>query len=291
MAIKECKDYFERELAKALNLIRVTAPLFVESSSGLNDELNGVERPVEFDLLESGESVQIVQSLAKWKRFALGRYKFKENEGLYTDMNAIRRDEYVDEIHSIYVDQWDWEVVITKERRNLNTLKETVDKIYKVILNTQKHIKNNFPALEENNLPDKIYYITTQELEDKYPTLTPKEREYAITKEMGAVCIMQIGGKLASGKPHDGRAPDYDDWSMNCDILLYYKLLDIAMEISSMGIRVDEHSLVAQVKAANCEHRLEYPFHKAVLNRELPYTIGGGIGQSRLCMFFLQKCI
>lgn len=289
VAIKECKDYFERELAKALNLIRVTAPLFVESSSGLNDELNGVERPVEFDLLESGESVQIVQSLAKWKRFALGRYKFKENEGLYTDMNAIRRDEYVDEIHSIYVDQWDWEVVITKERRNLNTLKETVDKIYKVILNTQKHIKNNFPALEENNLPDKIYYITTQELEDRYPTLTPKQREYAITKEMGAVCIMQIGGKLASGKPHDGRAPDYDDWSMNCDILLYYKLLDIAMEISSMGIRVDEHSLVAQVKAANCEHRLEYPFHKAVLNRELPYTIGGGIGQSRLCMFFLQK--
>lgn len=289
VAIKECKDYFERELAKALNLIRVTAPLFVESSSGLNDELNGFERPVEFDLLESGKSVQIVQSLAKWKRYALGRYKFNENEGLYTDMNAIRRDETVDEIHSVYVDQWDWEMVISKERRNLETLKETVDKIYQVILKTQKHIIEKFPSLEKNNLPDKIYYITTQELENKYPTLTPKEREYAITKEKGAVCLMQIGGKLASGKPHDGRAPDYDDWTMNCDILLYYKLLDIALEISSMGIRVDEKSLVVQVKEANCEHRLEYPFHKAVLNKELPYTIGGGIGQSRLCMFFLQK--
>lgn len=289
VAVKECKDYFERELAKALNLIRVTAPLLVRTSSGLNDELNGIERPVEFDILETGEYVQIVQSLAKWKRYALGRYKFDENEGLYTDMNAIRRDEIVDEIHSIYVDQWDWERVIAKQDRNLDTLKATVDSIYEVILNTQKHIIKKFPALKENYLPENIFYITSQELEDRYPDLSPKQREYNITKEKGAVCIMQIGGKLNSGKPHDGRAPDYDDWAMNCDILLYYELLDIALEISSMGIRVDENSLVAQVKEAKCEHRLEFPFHKAVLNKELPYTIGGGIGQSRLCMFFLHK--
>lgn len=289
VAVKECKDFFERELAKALNLTRVTAPLIVRPSTGLNDQLNGIERPVEFDLLETGENVQIVQSLAKWKRYALGRYNFGVGEGIYTDMNAIRRDETVDAIHSIYVDQWDWEKVITKESRNLDTLKETVDRIYEVILSTRDHMYKVFPELDHNGLPDRIFYITTQELLDMYPTLTPKQREYEITKAKGAVCLMQIGGKLTSGTSHDGRSPDYDDWSLNCDILLYYKQLDIAFEISSMGIRVDENSLVSQLKEAGCENRLSMTFHKAIIEKKLPYTIGGGLGQSRICMFFLKK--
>ncbi len=293
LAIKSCKDFFERELARQLQLIRVSAPLFVTPESGLNDRLNGVERPVEFDLLETGKNVQIVQSLAKWKRYALGKYGFVVGEGLYTDMNAIRRDETTDAIHSIYVDQWDWEKVIDKKERTLDTLKETVRRIYDALLNTERHMSALYPELGEafakQPMPSEITFITTQELEDKYPTHTPKEREHAIAKEYGAVCLMQIGGKLRSGKPHDGRSPDYDDWSMNCDILLYFDVLDISLEISSMGVRVDEEALERQLMLSGCEERRELPFHKAVLDGELPYSIGGGIGQSRLCMYFLKK--
>jgi aspartate--ammonia ligase len=292
-AIKSCKDYFERELASALNLVRVSAPLFVTPESGLNDTLNGVERPVEFDLLETGKNVQIVQSLAKWKRYALGKYGFDAGEGLYTDMNAIRRDENTDAIHSIYVDQWDWEKVITKEQRTLDTLISTVKAIYTTLKNTEAYMLREYPALGEayskNPLPDDIYFVTTQELEDMYPDMTGKEREHTISREKGAVCIMQIGGKLKSGNKHDGRSPDYDDWTMNCDILLYFDVLDIGLEISSMGVRVDELALERQLDAAGCNERKELPFHKAVLNKELPYSIGGGIGQSRLCMYFLKK--
>ncbi len=293
LAIKSCKDFFERELSKELKIVRVSAPLFVTPESGLNDRLNGVERPVEFDLLETGKNVQIVQSLAKWKRYALGKYGFEVGEGLYTDMNAIRRDETTDAIHSIYVDQWDWEKVIDKKERTIETLKDTVSKIYKVLLNTEWYMSNLYPKLGEafakSPMPKEITFITTQELEDKYPDYTPKEREHAITKEHGAVCLMQIGGKLKSGKPHDGRSPDYDDWSMNCDILLYFDVLDISLEISSMGVRVDEDALARQLELSGCEERRDLPFHKAVLNGELPYSIGGGIGQSRLCMYFLKK--
>lgn len=293
LAIKSCKDFFERELAKELKLVRVSAPLFVTAESGLNDRLNGVERPVEFDLLETGKSVQIVQSLAKWKRYALGKYNFAVGEGLYTDMNAIRRDETTDAIHSIYVDQWDWEKVIDKKDRTIETLKDTVSKIYEVLLNTEWYMSSIYPKLAEafakSPMPKGITFITTQELEDKYPDYTPKEREHAITKEHGAVCLMQIGDKLRSGKPHDGRSPDYDDWTMNCDILLYFDVLDIALEISSMGVRVDEEALARQLELSGCNERRELLFHKAVLNGELPYSIGGGIGQSRLCMYFLKK--
>ena len=292
-AIKSCKDFFERELASALNLVRVSAPLFVTPESGLNDTLNGVERPVEFDLLETGKNVQIVQSLAKWKRYALGKYEFDAGEGLYTDMNAIRRDENTDAIHSIYVDQWDWEKVISKEQRTLETLKETVSAIYATLKNTETYMLKGYPALSEayakNPLPDEIYFVTTQELEDMYPTMTGKEREHTISREKGAVCIMQIGGKLKSGNKHDGRSPDYDDWTMNCDILLYFDVLDIGLEISSMGVRVDETALERQLDEAGCNDRKSLPFHKAVLEKKLPYSIGGGIGQSRLCMFFLKK--
>ena len=292
-AIKSCKDYFERELASALNLVRVSAPLFVTPESGLNDTLNGVERPVEFDLLETGKNVQIVQSLAKWKRYALGKYGFDAGEGLYTDMNAIRRDENTDAIHSIYVDQWDWEKVITKEQRTLDTLIGTVKAIYTTLKNTEAYMLREYPALGEayskNPVPDDIYFVTTQELEDMYPDMTGKEREHTISREKGAVCIMQIGGKLKSGNKHDGRSPDYDDWTMNCDILLYFDVLDIGLEISSMGVRVDELALERQLDAAGCNERKKLPFHKAVLNKELPYSIGGGIGQSRLCMYFLKK--
>ena len=292
-AIKSCKDFFERELAAALNLVRVSAPLFVTPESGLNDTLNGVERPVEFDLLETGKNVQIVQSLAKWKRYALGKYDFDAGEGLYTDMNAIRRDENTDAIHSIYVDQWDWEKVITKEQRTLETLKETVRAIYATLKNTEAYMLKEYPALAaaytKNPLPEEIYFVTTQELEDMYPTMTGKEREHTISREKGAVCIMQIGGKLKSGNKHDGRSPDYDDWTMNCDILLYFDVLDIGLEISSMGVRVDETALERQLEEAGCNDRKTLPFHKAVLDRKLPYSIGGGIGQSRLCMFFLKK--
>ena len=293
LAIKSCKDFFERELAKQLSLIRVSAPLFVTPESGLNDRLSGVERPVEFDLLETGKNVQIVQSLAKWKRYALGKYGFEVGEGLYTDMNAIRRDETTDAIHSIYVDQWDWEKVIDKKGRTLDTLKDTVRKIYDALLNTERYMSILFPELAEAfdkaPMPREITFITSQELEDKYPSLTPKEREHAVTKEFGAVCLMQIGGKLRSGQPHDSRSPDYDDWEMNCDILLYFDVLDISLEISSMGVRVDEDALERQLVLSGCTDRRTLGFHKAVLNGELPYSIGGGIGQSRLCMYFLKK--
>lgn len=289
IAVKQVKDFFETELAKVLNLTRVTAPLIIKPDSGLNDCLNGIERPVDFDILETGERIQIVQSLAKWKRYALGRYGFQNGEGIYTDMNAIRRDEYVDAIHSIYVDQWDWEKVITKDRRTMETLEATVEQIYGVIRKTVKYIQAMYPQLEPYALPRNITFVTTQELEDLYPDQTPKERENLFVREHGAMCLTQIGGQLASGEPHDGRSPDYDDWSMNCDIVLYYPVLDIAFEVSSMGIRVDEKSLAKQLKEAGCEDRRNLPFHKAILNGDLPYTIGGGIGQSRICMFALQK--
>ena len=293
LAIKSCKDFFERELAKKLNLVRVSAPLFVTPESGLNDCLSGVERPVQFDLLETGAEVQIVQSLAKWKRFALGRYGFVPGEGLYTDMNAIRRDEQTDAIHSIYVDQWDWEKAIEKSDRTLDTLKETVENIYETLKSTERYMSTEYPelgaAFAERPLPEKIAFFTTQEMEDRYPDYTPKQREYAFAKEYGAVCIMQIGGKLRSGEKHDGRSPDYDDWTMNCDIMLYYDVLDIALEISSMGIRVDETALDRQLEESGCNDRRGLRFHKAVLEGKLPYSIGGGIGQSRLCMYFLKK--
>lgn len=292
-AIKSCKDYFERELARVLNLVRVSAPLFVTPESGLNDRLSGVERPVQFDLLETGKEVQIVQSLAKWKRYALGKYRFDVGEGLYTDMNAIRRDETTDAIHSIYVDQWDWEKVISKEQRTMETLKATVCGIYSVLKNTERYMVLEYPELAEayskNPLPKEITFITTSELEELHPEMSGKEREHWAAKEYGAVCITQIGGKLKSGKPHDSRSPDYDDWTMNCDIILYFDVLDIGLEISSMGVRVDEDALAHQLDEAGCNDRRTLPFHKAVLEGTLPYSIGGGIGQSRLCMYFLRK--
>lgn len=289
IAIKKIKDFFEKTLAETLNLVRVSAPLFVLPQSGLNDNLNGVERPVHFDIKSiDGAVAEVVHSLAKWKRMALGRYGFSEGEGLYTDMNAIRRDEDLDNLHSIYVDQWDWEMVISKERRNLDTLKGTVLKIFDVFKKTQDYIVGLYPELPRY-LPENITFITTQELEDMYPELSPKDRETAFTKVHGAACIMQIGDKLKSGKPHDGRAPDYDDWSLNCDIIFYYPVLDTAFEVSSMGIRVDETALVEQLKKAGCEDRLKLPFHNDILNKRLPYTIGGGLGQSRICMFLLGK--
>lgn len=287
VAIKKLKDYFERELASALNLTRVSAPLFVDSKSGLNDDLNGVERPVKFDVF-SGAELEIVHSLAKWKRMALKDYGFEVGEGLYTDMIAIRRDEDTDNIHSMYVDQWDWERIITKEQRNEKTLKEIVTAIYTALKRTEEYIFGEYECIGKM-LPDEITFVTAQQLEDKYPTLTSKEREKAIAKEYGAVFIMQIGGVLKSGAPHDGRAPDYDDWTLNGDILVYYPVLDIALELSSMGIRVDEDALLKQLKIRGCEDRSELSFHKALLNKELPYTIGGGIGQSRMCMYFLRK--
>lgn len=287
--IKEIKDFFEKELSKALNLTRVSAPLFVDTKSGLNDNLNGIERPVKFDILASGEEVEIVQSLAKWKRLSLHRYGFKEGQGLYTDMNAIRRDEdELDNIHSIYVDQWDWEKIIKKEERNMETLKKVVKDIYEVFKNTEKFIHLNL-IKEENKLPEEIFFITTQELEDMYPNLSSKEREDAICKEHKAVFIMQIGDKLKSGEMHDGRSPDYDDWSLNGDILFWYPLLDRAVELSSMGIRVDRERLEYQLKERNAEDRKKLDFHRMILNDELPFTIGGGIGQSRICMYFLNK--
>ncbi len=287
-AIKKVKDFFERDLAIQLNLMRVSAPLFVESDSGLNDTLSGVERPVAFDLGDDGKGCEIVHSLAKWKRAALAEYGFSAGEGLYTDMSAIRRDEETDNIHSIYVDQWDWERVITKEERTVETLMLAVQRIYRALRHTEKYIIEDYNFIH-SLLPEKIHFITSQELEDKYPELTPKEREHAAAREYGAVFIMQIGGKLRSGKKHDGRAPDYDDWSLNGDIIVYYPVLDIGLELSSMGIRVDEEALTRQLAEADCPERAELPFQKALLNGELPYTIGGGIGQSRMCMFFLRK--
>lgn len=289
IAIKLVKDYFERVLADELNLTRVSAPLFVRPESGLNDNLNGVERPVSFGIKEQDDKeVEIVHSLAKWKRQALKRYGFHSGEGLYTDMNAIRRDEDTDNIHSIFVDQWDWEKIISKEERNPETLKATVQKVYTALKRTESYIASQYNYIHEF-LPAEISFITSQELEDMYPDCTPKEREYKIAKLKGAIFIMQIGDKLASGEKHDGRAPDYDDWKLNGDIIVYYPVLDIALELSSMGIRVDEVTLKEQLDKAGCPERAELPFQKAILDKELPYTIGGGIGQSRICMFYLRK--
>ena len=289
IAIKKVKDYFEDNLTGALNLTRVSAPLFVTSDTGLNDDLNGIERPVSFGIkaLEEREA-QIVHSLAKWKRMALHRYGFKEGEGLYTDMNAIRRDEDLDNIHSIYVDQWDWEKIILKEERNIETLKGTVKSIYKVFKETEEYICSEYTSLNKI-LPEEIFFITTQQLENMYPKLTSKEREHAICKEKKAVFLMQIGGVLKSGERHDGRAPDYDDWNLNGDILFWYPVLNIALELSSMGIRVDEKTLEKQLSIARCDHKRSLEFHKMLLEGKLPYTIGGGIGQSRICMYFLRK--
>ncbi len=289
IAIKEVKDYFERMLAKELNLTRVSAPLFVTEESGLNDNLNGVERPVRFGIKEQGDrEVEIVHSLAKWKRKALGDYGFKKGEGLYTDMTAIRRDEDTDNFHSLYVDQWDWEYIISKKERNVSTLKTIVKKVYEALKNTEVFINSRHPEIK-CILPENIRFITTQELLDKWPDKTPKERECAAAKQYGAIFLMQIGEKLSDGKPHDGRAPDYDDWQLNGDIIVYYPVLDTGIELSSMGIRVDEDSLKSQLKKAKCSERAKLPFHKAILKGELPYTIGGGIGQSRICMFFLRR--
>lgn len=289
IAIKTVKDFFQQTLTQRLQLLRVSAPLFVEPKSGLNDNLNGVERPVCFGIKEQNDaSAEIVHSLAKWKRYALKKYGFQPGEGIYTDMNAIRRDEDTDNIHSIYVDQWDWEKVITREERNVETLKNTVRDVFKALKKTEKYMAIQYDYIEEI-LPKEITFITSQELEDLYPEDTPKEREYKIAREKGAVFIMQIGDVLASGKPHDGRAPDYDDWSLNGDIIVYYPVLDIALELSSMGIRVDADVMEAQLKKSGCESKKEFAYHQAVLNNELPLTIGGGIGQSRICMFFLRK--
>lgn len=289
IAIKTVKDFFQNLLSLRLNLQRVSAPLFVDPESGLNDNLNGVERPVTFGIKEQNEKpAEIVHSLAKWKRYALKKYGFSMGEGLYTDMNAIRRDEDTDNTHSIFVDQWDWEKIISKKDRNLDYLKETVRTVYKVLRKTEKYMAIQYDYIEEI-LPHDIFFITTQELEDMFPDYTPKEREYYITQAKGAVCILQIGDTLESGEPHDGRAPDYDDWTLNADIVVYYPLLDIALELSSMGIRVDKKALLSQLDKAGCPERAELPFQKAVIKEELPYTIGGGIGQSRICMFFLRK--
>ncbi len=289
IAIKTVKDFFQGLLAERLNLLRVSAPLFVDPSSGMNDNLNGIERPVNFDIKEqNAREAEIVQSLAKWKRFALKKYGFSAGEGLYTDMSAIRRDEEVDNIHSIYVDQWDWEKIITKEERTLDTLMDAVRKVYKVLRKTEKYLSIEYDYIEEI-LPHDIFFVTTQELADMFPDHTPKEREYYIAKAKGAVCIMQIGDKLENGEPHDGRAPDYDDWSLNADIVVYYPVLDIALELSSMGIRVDREALLSQLEKAGCPERAELPFQKSIINEEVPFTIGGGIGQSRICMFFLRK--
>lgn len=289
VAIKKVKDHFQKKLAENLNLTRVSAPLFVEPESGLNDNLNGVERPVSFGIREQGDSVcEVVHSLAKWKRLALKRYGFCAGEGLYTDMNAIRRDEDTDNLHSLYVDQWDWEKIIDKRARNEETLRQTVDLVYDALKDTDRFVCREYPCYQEF-LPEHITFITSQELEDQYPQLSPKERENAAAKEFGAIFVMGIGGALRSGEVHDGRAPDYDDWSLNGDILVYYPVLGIAVELSSMGIRVDEEALTRQLKIRGCEERARMPFQQALLSGELPQTIGGGIGQSRICMVFLRK--
>ena len=288
IAIKFVKDNFERELSKALKLTRVSAPLFVLPETGLNDNLNGVERPVKFDIKAIGKDVEVVQSLAKWKRMALKKYGFAPETGLYTDMNAIRRDEDLDNIHSCYVDQWDWEKIITKEERTYGYLKKTVKNIYKVFIKMSKLVSAKYPELAVD-LPKDIFFISTKDLEKMYPDKTRKERENLIAKEKKAIFLYQIGWPLKDKMPHDGRAADYDDWKLNGDIILWYEPLQMALELSSMGIRVDENSLVKQLKNKHEEYKLENPFCKGIINKELPYTIGGGIGQSRICMFFLQK--
>lgn len=288
IAIKLVKDTFEKKLAENLTLTRVSAPLFVRPESGLNDDLNGVERPVGFDVPDAGCKVEIVHSLAKWKRQALKRYHFAPNTGLYTDMNAIRRDEELDNLHSVYVDQWDWEKIITPETRTVETLKQTVRQIVKAVKGTQNRLAETFPQIK-SFLSTDITFLTTQELEDRYPDLTPREREDAVCREHKTVFLMQIGGLLKSGQKHDGRAPDYDDWALNGDLLIWYPLLNRAVELSSMGIRVDAAALQRQLAQAGCEQRKTLPFHQQLLSGELPLTMGGGIGQSRLCMVLLQK--
>ena len=287
-AIALIKKTFESNLSHALHLKRVSAPLFVDGASGLNDDLNGVERPVSFDMLETGEEAQVVHSLAKWKRYALQRYHFPVGEGLYTDMNAIRRDETLDNLHSVYVDQWDWEKVIRESDRTMDTLKDTVTRIVTAICITLDRIKWEYPQIKTTLCRD-VTFVTSQELEDLYPEKTPKERENLFLKEHKTACILQIGGKLKSGQPHDGRAPDYDDWDLNCDIMFWDDLLNCALEISSMGIRVSPASLERQLMLAHTEERRKLPFHQALLKGELPFTIGGGIGQSRMCMLLLGK--
>ncbi|MDD6033848.1 MAG: aspartate--ammonia ligase [Oscillospiraceae bacterium] len=288
IAIKLVKDTFERELAQKLHLTRVSAPLFVRRSSGINDNLNGVERPVSFDIADIGEEVEIVHSLAKWKRVALRRYGFGPNTGLYTDMNAIRRDEELDNLHSVYVDQWDWEKIITRETRTEETLRHTVRRIMRALKETEEALHRANPEIEPF-ISEKVTFLTAEELLQRYPGKTPKERENAAAREFGTVFIMGIGGALSDGKPHDGRAPDYDDWSLNGDILVWYPVLERAVELSSMGIRVDGASLRRQLELAGCTEREKLPYHQMLLHGELPLTIGGGIGQSRLCMVLLHK--
>ncbi len=288
IAIKLIKDFFERELANSLNLIRVSAPLFVKADTGLNDNLTGVERPVTFNMRKYNQQLEIIQSLAKWKRMALKKYDFNVGEGIYTDMNAIRPDERLSPIHSIYVDQWDWEKVISKEDRNEDYLKYIVRTIFNVFKKTEEMINGNYPFLK-NKLPEEITFITTQELEDLYPGYSPKDREKFIAKKYKAVFLMKIGEKLKSGIPHDKRAPDYDDWELNGDILFWNPVLKDAIELSSMGIRVNKNSLKRQMKEAGREKEMTLSYHKMLLEDKLPQTIGGGIGQSRICMFFLEK--
>ena len=289
IAIKTVKDFFQNLLSQRLNLSRVSAPLFVDPDSGLNDNLNGVERPVTFDIKEqNGREAEVVQSLAKWKRYALKKYGFSYGEGLYTDMNAIRRDEITDNIHSIFVDQWDWEKIIKKDERTIATLMDTVKVVYKCLRKTEKYMAIQYDYIEEI-LPHDIFFVTTQELADMFPDNTPKEREYYIAKAKGAVFIMKIGDVLENGELHDGRAPDYDDWSLNADIVVYYPVLDIALELSSMGIRVDKEALLRQLRESGKEDRLKFYFHRRLVEGTLPLSVGGGIGQSRLCMLYLRK--
>ena len=288
VGIKQIKDFFERRLAENLNLTRVSAPLFVKPETGLNDNLSGTEKPVVFEMRKYGQALEIVQSLAKWKRMALKWYEFEVDEGIYTDMNAIRPDEYVDNIHSIYVDQWDWERVIRNDDRHLEFLKEIVESIFDTFKATERFINDLYPLRLYKKLPDEIFFISAQELEDRWPNETSKNREHLIAKEHRAVFIYQIGHKLRSGIPHDLRSPDYDDWNLNGDIIFWNPALEESIELSSMGIRVDENSLIKQLELTNTTDKLEMDYHKKLINKELPYTIGGGIGQSRICMFFLQ---
>ena len=285
--IKFIKDKFERKLAKELNLTRVSAPLFVTKESGLQDDLSGIERKVSFDIKKDGKEIEIVQSLAKWKRLALKKYKFLVNKGIYTDMTAIRRDENLDQTHSIYVDQWDWEKVIDIKDRNIEFLKDNVKKIVSAIYKTSKFLK--LKGFKEVKINKNVFFIDSQDLLDLYPDKTEKEREYLITKKYKTVFIIGIGNNLKNGSPHDKRAPDYDDWNLNGDLFFYHEVLDMALELSSMGIRVDKESLVKQLKISNKEERLQYKYHQDILNEELPLTIGGGIGQSRLCMLLLSR--
>ncbi|MFK4784906.1 aspartate--ammonia ligase [Fusobacterium sp. MFO224] len=289
VSIKKVKDFFQQSLAYELNLTRISAPLFVSEASGLNDDLNGYERAVAFDIKTVPGNFAVIHSLAKWKRMALKKYEFPMHAGLYADMNAIRRDEdELDPLHSIYVDQWDWELIIKKEERNIDFLKKTVRKIFRSLQKTEEYINREYPRLNKK-LPEDIFFITSQELENIYPDFTPKEREDAIAKKYKAVFISQIGKTLNSGIKHDGRAPDYDDWDLNGDLIVWYEPLQKAVELTSMGIRVSEESLIKQLEIAGASERKNLPFHKALLNKELPYTIGGGIGQSRICLFFLEK--